>query len=121
MSSTPSTFLSHSSSLSRRWSSECGVIGACLYIAGFVLPLQWDIPLLVLALWDIPLLVLALMSTLTIITSSRNGSPSWSPLTISVLVFLATVGLSTLVSLDVSRSVRLSVSLLVNQPVSSRG
>jgi hypothetical protein len=51
MSSTSPTFLSRPSSPVLGWSSKFGLVGACLYITGFALPLQWDIiPLLVLAL-----------------------------------------------------------------------
>src|SRR5438093_425328 len=102
MSSTSSTFLPRPSSLFLRWSSKWGLVGACLYIAGFALPLPWDIPLL----------VLALLSILTMLSGARSASPSWSLLTVSVLVFLATVGLSILVSTDIGRSMRLSASLL---------
>src|SRR5688500_5970713 len=90
------------SSPSLRWPSKLGVVGVCLYIAGFALPLRWDLPLL----------VLALMSALAIASGARHGSSPWSLLTISVLVFLASVGVSTLVSEDIGRSVRLSAALL---------
>jgi O-antigen ligase len=102
MSSTPPTFLPHPSSLSLRWPSKLGLVGVCFYIAGFTLPLRWDLPLL----------VLALMSALAIASGARHNSSPWSLLTISVLVFLASVGVSTLVSEEIGRSVRLSASLL---------
>src|SRR5262249_15808481 len=51
----------NSSSPSLHWRSKPGVVGACLYRAGFALPLQWDIR---------PLLVLALFSALATLTRS---------------------------------------------------
>src|SRR5262245_10071270 len=49
MSSARLQLLPRPPSLFLRWSSKLGVVGACLYIAGFALPLQWAIlPLLVL-------------------------------------------------------------------------
>ena len=102
MSSILSTSLLNPSSLFLSRSSKLGLVGACLYIAGFALPLPWDIPLL----------VLALTSILTMLSGTRPASPSWSPITVSVLVFLATIGLSILVSADISRSARLSASFL---------
>ena len=84
------------------WASKCGVIGACLYLAGFALPLQWDLPLLGLALFG----------TLAAVTRSGAKASGWSPLTLAVVVFLFAIALSTLVSEDIGRSVRLSAPLL---------
>jgi O-antigen ligase len=78
------------------------LLGTCAYLGGFVLPLPWQLPVV----------VLALMSALAILSGSRPRAPAWPPLTIAVVVFLASVGLSTLVSADLGRSVRLSAALL---------
>ena len=96
-------FLPRSSSLSLRWSSKLGVAGACLYIAGFALPLQWDI---------FPLLGLALFSALATLTRSQARVPAWSSLALLVVVFLAETVVSTLLSVDIGRSVRLGMQLL---------
>ncbi len=82
--------------------SVFALLGTCAYLAGFALPLRWDIPLL----------VLALMGALAMASGPRHGAPPWSLLTVSVLVFLASVGVSTLVSEEIGRSVRLSAALL---------
>src|SRR5215470_3312812 len=100
MSSTSSTILPHSSSLSLRWSSNLGMGGACLYIAGFALPLQWDI---------LPLLGLALCSALAALTRSQARATAWSSLALLVVVFLAETAVSTLLSVDVGRSIRLGM------------
>jgi O-antigen ligase len=97
--------LSQSCSLSLRWRSKfsVGVVGACLYIAGFALPLQWDL---------IPLLVLALFSTLAAITHSAARTTAWSFLALMVVVFLAETTVSTLLSVDIGRSIRLGMQIL---------
>jgi O-antigen ligase len=82
--------------------SVFALVGTCAYVAGFALPLRWDLPLL----------VLALMGALAFASDARRSSSLWSPLTISVLVFLASVAVSTLVSAEIGRSVRLSAALL---------
>ena len=87
---------------SLHWTSQCGVIGACIYLAGFALPLQWDLPLIGLALF----------STLAVVTSSRASAASWSPLALTVVAFLSATALSTLVSEDIGRSVRFGTSFL---------
>src|SRR5690242_8620083 len=78
------------------------LLGACIYLVGLALPLPWHLPLV----------GLALMSALAVLFGSPQRTTSWSPLTIAVLAFLASVGLSTLVSEDVGRSMRLSAPLL---------
>ena len=95
-----SSLLRWASSL--HWTSQCAVLGACIYLAGFVLPLQWDLPLIGLALFG----------TLAVVTSSRASAPSWSPLTLAVVAFLSATALSTLVSEDIGRSLRLSAPFL---------
>ena len=95
--------LPHLFPLSLRWSSNLGVIGVCLYIAGFALPLQWDI---------IPLLTLALFSALAALTRSQARVTAWFPLALLVVVFLAETAVSTLLSVDIDRSVRLGLQIL---------
>jgi hypothetical protein len=102
MSRTSPTFLSRPSSLSLRWSSKLGVIGACIYLGGFALPLPMDICLIVLDIFG----------ATAVVTSSRANAAGWSPLTLAVLAFLAVTAVSTLASEDIGRSVRLSAPLL---------
>ena len=102
MSSIPPTILPRPSSLFLCWSSKLGVVGVCLYIAGFALPLKWDIFLLVLALF----------SAFIFITRSRTSTTTWSTLALLVVVFLAATVLSTLMSVDRDRSIRLGMQLL---------
>jgi hypothetical protein len=78
------------------------LLGVCAYIVGFILPLPWHLSLI----------ILALMSALAILSGSRHRTPAWSPLTIAMVAFLASVGLSTLVSEDIGRSMRLSAAFL---------
>src|ERR671935_2439647 len=103
MDRTPPQCLPHPAAPSRRSSSRLGVVGACLYIAGFALPLQWDI---------LPLLGLALFSTLAALTHSQARATAWSFLALLVVVFLVETAVSTLLSVDVSRSIRLGMQLL---------
>jgi len=85
-----------------RYTLAFGPIGIYAYIIGFVLPLQWDIPLI----------VLALMSILAIEAPFRSGLYSWSTLVLPMLLFLAATGVSILLSEDVGQSIRLSAPLL---------
>jgi O-antigen ligase len=78
------------------------VIGVCLYIAGCALPLKWDIALL----------VLAIISALAVINRSRANATAWSSLTLLVVVFLSETAVSTLLSVDIGRSIRLGIQLL---------
>jgi hypothetical protein len=89
-------------SLLNRFASKFGPIGAYAYLAGFVLPLSWDIPLV----------ILGLMSALAIAFSPRTNQGSWSLLTVAVLGFVVATGLSMLVSEDIGRSLLLSAPLL---------
>src|SRR6266851_1427154 len=82
--------------------SMCGPIGACTYLAGCALPLPWDIPLV----------VLALLSVLALVSGFRNSPSSWSPIVLHVLIFFVAMAFSTLVSVDVGRSVWLSAPIL---------
>jgi len=91
------------SALHARYAPLSGLIGACAYIVGFTLPLPWNIPLL----------ALVLMGACAAVSGARDGSrPSWPPVALPVLGFLATTGLSILLSEDVGRSIRLSAALL---------
>jgi len=83
---------------------EFGLIGACIYIAGFATPFKFK--------FDIPLFALALISILAAVSSFRNKSMTTLPLALSVFTFLISTGVSILVSEDISRSIRLSTSLL---------
>jgi len=103
MSSAPSLSSPHSASRSMRESPKWGVAGVCLYIAGFALPLQWDI---------LPLFVLALCSALAALTRSQARTTVWSSLALLVVVFLAETLVATLLSVDIGRSVRLGMQLL---------
>jgi O-antigen ligase len=79
------------------------VAGTCLYIAGFALPLQWDM---------LPLFVLALCSALAALTRSQARVTAWSSHALLVVVFLAETVVSTLLSVDIGRSIRLGMHLL---------
>jgi O-antigen ligase len=83
-------------------SPDWGPIGVCAYIAGFGVPLKWDVPLMVLALCGL------LATGLT----RRDKPPAASLLVFPVLGFLIATGLSILVSGDPGRSARLSSPLL---------
>jgi O-antigen ligase len=78
------------------------MIGVWIYFAGWALPLQWNIPLI----------GLALCSMFAVATSSRAYSSGWFPLTLAVMVFLAATAVSTWGSVDLSRSLRLSTPFL---------
>src|SRR5712692_1501630 len=78
------------------------LFGVCIYLAGLVLPLPSYLPLI----------GLALMSALAVFFRPPQHTPFWSPLTIAVIAFLVSVGVSTLVSEDIGRSLRLSAALL---------
>src|SRR5438105_1928642 len=82
--------------------SVFALLGICIYLAGLVLPVPSHLSLI----------GLALMSALAVFVRSSPRTPFWSPLTIAVLAFLASVGLSTVVSEDIGRSLRLSAALL---------
>jgi hypothetical protein len=82
--------------------SVLALLGICIYLAGLVPPLPSYLSLI----------GLALMSALAAFSRRPRHTPFWSPLTIAVIAFLASVGLSTLVSEDVGRSLRLSAALL---------
>jgi O-antigen ligase len=58
------------------------------------------------------LIGLALMSALAAFSRRPRHAPFWSPLTIAVIAFLVSVGLSTLMSEDIGRSLRLSAALV---------
>lgn len=77
-------------------------IGACTYIAGFAVPLNRDIPLL----------VLALTTVIAAILPHRPAGVSTPPVITGVLVFAIGVGLSLLISPDKAHSLRLSAPLL---------
>jgi O-antigen ligase len=83
-------------------SSAFALLGICIYLAGLVLPLPSYLPLI----------GLALMGVLAVLFGASRRTLAWSPLTIAVLAFLASVGVSTLVSEDIGRSLRLSAALL---------
>jgi O-antigen ligase len=79
-----------------------GPIGACAYLAGFALPLPWDLPLM----------LLAVMSLVAILSSSQHRPASWPPLSLPVLGFVVATGVAMLGSVDVGRSLYLSAALL---------
>jgi len=80
------------------------VIGSCLYFVSFGIPFQFKL--------DIPLLVLALFSVLAVYSSSRRRGIAKLPLILPVSLFIFATGISLLFSQDISRSLKLSVSLL---------
>jgi O-antigen ligase len=82
--------------------SSVALLGICIYLAGLVLPLPSYLSLI----------GLALMSALAVLLGPPRRTLFSSPLTIAVLAFLASTGVSTLVSEDIGRSVRLSAALL---------
>jgi O-antigen ligase len=61
---------------------------------------------------NFPLLGLALCSTLAVATNSRARAAGWSPLTLAVLAFLGATVVSTVWSVDLDRSLRLSMPFL---------
>src|SRR5262249_10061881 len=83
--------------------SNLGVLGVCLYIAGFALPLEWDI---------IPLFLLGVFSALVTLTRSQARATAWSSLALLVVVFLAETALSTVLSVDIGRSIRLGMQII---------
>src|SRR5262245_3187622 len=85
-----------------RYASACGPLGVCLYLAGFGLPLQWNIPLA----------GLGLLIALAIVCRGQHSHGSSSRLALGLLGFLLTMAVSTLVSKDIGRSLRLSIPLL---------
>jgi hypothetical protein len=97
-----SHFLAHFSASSSRWTSTWGMIGACIYFASFAFPLQGNIPLL----------GFALCSTLAIAASTSVRTPGWTPLTLAIVAFISATAVSTLVSVDLGRSLRLSTPFL---------
>jgi len=80
------------------------VIGACFYIASLGMPFQFKL--------DIPLLILSLFSVLMVFSSNERIRITKLPLVLLVSVFIVTTGISILFSQDISRSMKLSVSLL---------
>jgi O-antigen ligase len=77
------------------------LVASCIYIAGFSLPLQRNIILI----------MLAVLSVLASIFSFRNQYIR-TPLFVPVIVFLAATLFSIVVSADVGRSIRLSAPFL---------
>lgn len=71
-------------------------------MAGFSLPLPWDLPLIGLALFGM----------LAIVASPSASTSGWSPLALAVVAFLAETAVSTILSEDIGRSVRLSTPLI---------
>jgi O-antigen ligase len=88
--------------LRRRAAWLWGPIGVGVYLAGFALPLPWDLPLLLLAVISLP----------AILTNNRRHASSWPPLSWPVLGFVAATSMATLGSADVSRSIHIGASLL---------
>jgi O-antigen ligase len=88
--------------LYRRWTTLCGPLGVSVYLAGFALPLPWDLPLMLLVVMSLPAILL----------SNRPGSSPWPPLSLGVLGFVATTGLATLGSADLGRSLHIGAGLL---------
>ena len=85
------------------WGQELGVAGVCLYVVGVALPFDWNLPLVLLA-------SSGLVGTLGAVR--RPSRFESSRLHLLVLAFVAAVGLSTLASGDMGRSLRLSAPLL---------
>lgn len=89
----------------RKKKSYLGLIGVCIYIGGFCLPVKWKFDIL-------SLIALTLIALFEAVSSLRNKTNSNMPLALPVAAFLTSMGLSILVSEDVGRSLRLSVSFL---------
>ena len=85
--------------------SLLGPIGVYIYVVGFSIPFNPDIPLMVLVITSI--LAVTFGSHDTSDTSTISRLPS-----IAVALFLVSVGLSLFVSEDMERSLRLSASFL---------
>ena len=91
------------------------VIGTSLYVCSLWFPIEKDLPLIILALF-------ALLATMLNEPRGpadtnhgaqvRNREARRTPLLLPVILFLLSVGLSTLVSVDQMRSLKLSASLL---------
>lgn len=82
--------------------AEFTTVAVCAYIIGIAVPLKWDIPFL----------ALAFSGVLAAGTRMRTALSASSPLAVPVVVFLMATGLSTLLSADVPRSLKLSTPLL---------
>ena len=82
--------------------SAFALLGSCAYLAGSALPLPWHFRGI----------GLVLIGALAVISGLRHRAPVWSPLTVAVLVFLTSVGVSTILSENVGRSIRLSTPFL---------
>src|SRR6266852_4757160 len=82
--------------------AEFTTLAVCAYIVGLAVPLKWDIPLLALGIGGV----------LAVGTRTRTALSARSPLAVPVVVFLAATGLSTLLSADIARSLKLSTPLL---------
>lgn len=78
------------------------VIGVCIYIGAFAFPFQFDFPLLLLALFII----------INQIQFFKRNTINNSLLVYSVLLFISGSILSIIFSVDVSRSIKLSLPLL---------
>lgn len=85
----------------RSWTQALAPFGVCAYIAGFALPLPWDVPLI----------VLALLGGLALILDYRDLPNPNALLFALVFVFLISRLISTAVSESFSRSVRLGTGL----------
>jgi O-antigen ligase len=79
-----------------------GLIGVCVYLIGAVLPIAWDIPFI----------LLGVCGAVAFITESKPTAGSWPPLTLPIVLFLVSTGVSTIFSDDIGRSIRLGASLL---------
>lgn len=79
-----------------------GVMGVYVYAAGFAAPFAWEFPLLFMALCSVPAVLYSAGST-----SSARPVLFWP-----VVFFLVAMGVSILGSVDVGRSLRLSVAFV---------
>lgn len=68
-----------------QWAVALAPVAVCVYIVGFALPFQSDIPLI----------ALALMSVFAFAAGSKERRSSWPPLALPVVIFLATTGVDT--------------------------
>jgi O-antigen ligase len=85
-------------------SSQFAALGVCFYLLSTALPFGYR--------WDVPLIALCVISGVLAGSSFLAKTGAGSQLLLPLLVFLASIGLSTLVSEDVGRNLRVSASLL---------
>jgi O-antigen ligase len=95
--------IARGSAVIRNWRDAFAFFGVGTYVAGLTVPFQTNVPLMLLALSAFGLAM----------SGPASGSfASGKPLGVPLLIFLVTMGLAALFSVDPERSLRLSTPLL---------